>query len=169
MSASSQIFAVADGAIGLKEALETEFPNLQFLLDQPHLLQHLYQGAEALKIPPPNRKNWVNYLLDLLEKSPMTIISKLRQHRVKRIDQLANHLERFQNNMKYQKFRFLGLPIGSGEIESSHKYIPQKRLKLPGATWHPNSLNPRLALRVLKANYWWQNFWTELYAQSLAV
>ncbi len=34
------------------------------------------------------------------------------------------------------------LPIGSGEIESSHKYIPQKRLKIPGSTWHPDSLNP---------------------------
>jgi hypothetical protein len=27
------------------------------------------------------------------------------------------------------------LPIGSGEIESAHRYIAQKRLKLPGAWW----------------------------------
>lgn len=168
MSDKSQIFAVADGAIGLKEALESEFPNLEFLLDQPHLLQHLYQSAEALKISTKNRKNWVIYLLDLLERGPVTVvIDKLRQHGVKRIDQLANHLERFQNNMSYKKFRDLGLPIGSGEIESSHKYIPQKRLKIPGATWHPDSLNPMLALRVLKANYWWQDFWQELHTQSL--
>jgi hypothetical protein len=167
MSAFSQVFAVADGASGLKEALETEFPNLQFLLDQPHLLQHLYQGAEALKIPTKKRSNWVTYLLHLLERGPgTTVIDKLRQHGVKRIDQLANHLDRFQNNIHYQKFRSLGLPIGSGEIESSHKYIPQKRLKIPGATWHPDSLNPMLALRVLKANYWWQNFWQELRTQS---
>ena len=168
LSAKSQVFAVADGGPGLKEALEAEFPNLQFLLDQPHLLQHLYQSAEALKIPTKNRKNWVIYLLDLLERGPVTtVIDKLRQHGVKRIDQLANHLERFQNNISYKKFRELGLPIGSGEIESSHKYIPQKRLKIPGATWHPDSLNPMLALRVLKANYWWQNFWQELRTQSL--
>lgn len=110
----------------------------------------------------------MNYLLNLLEKSPVTtVIDKLRQHDVKRIHQLANHLERFQNNIQYRTFRSLGLPIGSGEIESSHKYIPQKRLKLPGATWHPDRLNPMLALRVLKANYWWQDFWQELGAQSL--
>jgi hypothetical protein len=26
-----------------------------------------------------------------------------------------------------------GLPIGSGEIESSHRYVVQRRLKRPGA------------------------------------
>ncbi len=36
LSAFSQIVAVADGAPGLKEALEAEFPTLQFILDQPH-------------------------------------------------------------------------------------------------------------------------------------
>ncbi len=169
LSDKSQIFAVADGAIGLKEALEAEFPNLQFILDQPHLLQHLYEGAEALKIPVNQRKNWVSYLLHLIEKGPVTtLIDRLRQHGVERIDRLANHLERFQHNVHYQKFRWIGLPIGSGEVESSHKYIPQKRLKLPGATWHPDSLNPMLALRVLKANYWWQDFWREIRDQSLA-
>ncbi len=167
-SGKSQIFAVADGGPGLKEALEAEFPNLQFILDKAHLLQHLYQGAEALKIGKKQRSNWVNYLLNLLEREPVTTVTnKMRQLEVKRIDQLANHLDRFQNSIQYQKFRSLGLPIGSGEIESSHKYIPQKRLKIPGATWHPDSLNPMLALRVLKANCWWQDFWQELHTQSL--
>ncbi len=96
LSDESQIFAVADGAIGLKEALEAEFPNLQFILDQPHLLQHLYEGAEALKIPSKKRKNWVSYLLHLIEEGPV------------------------------------------------------------------------ITLRVLKANYWWQDFWQELRTQSLA-
>ncbi len=40
-SEKSQIFAVADGGSGLKEALEVEFPTLQFILDKAHLLQHL--------------------------------------------------------------------------------------------------------------------------------
>ncbi len=46
-----------------------------------------------------------------------------------------------------------GLPIGSGEVESAHGCItPQKRLKIPGATWHPDTINPMLALRVIRAN-----------------
>jgi len=32
------------------------------------------------------------------------------------------------------------LPIGSGEVESAHRYVIQERLKLPGAWWaHPNA------------------------------
>lgn len=94
----------------------------------------------------------MSYLLHLIEEGPVTtVIDKLRQHGVERIDRLANHLERFQDNIQYQKFRSLGLPIGSGEIESSHKYIPQKRLKLPGATWHPDSLNPMARFESIKS------------------
>ena len=66
-------------------------------------------------------------------------------------------------------------PSARSEIESSHRYIPQKaerprrgflgvrthqaRLKIPGATWHPQTINPMLALRVLRANDWWSDFW----------
>ncbi len=39
--------------------------------------------------------------------------------------------------MSYEKFLAQGLRIGSGEVESAHRYIPQKRLKISGATWHP--------------------------------
>ncbi len=41
-----------------------------------------------------------------------------------------------------------GLPIGSGEIESAHRYIIQSRLKRAGAWWTLDTLENRLALRV---------------------
>ncbi len=61
--------------------------------------------------------------------------------------------------MNYNQFISDGLPIGSGEIESAHRYIPQKRLKIPGATWHPDNINPMLGLLILQANNWWYDFW----------
>ncbi len=68
---------------------------------------------------------------------------------------------RFQDCVYYRKFQSLGLPIGSGEIESAHKSIPQKRLKIAGATWHPLTINPMLALRIIRANNWWFEFWNK--------
>ena len=53
-------------------------------------------------------------------------------------------------------------PKVSGEIESAHRYIPQKRLKIPGATWHPDNINPMLALRIIRANNWWHDFGTAI-------
>ncbi|MBE9169897.1 hypothetical protein IQ238_21005 [Pleurocapsales cyanobacterium LEGE 06147] len=41
----------------------------------------------------------------------------------------------------------------------AHRYIPQERLKIPGATWHPDTINPMLAKRVIRANNWWNDFW----------
>ena len=51
--------------------------------------------------------------------------------------------------------------MASAEIESAHKYIPQKRLKIAGATWHPLTINPMLALRIIRANNWWFEFWNK--------
>lgn len=36
------------GAIGLREALEEQFPKLQFVLDYSHLKGHVYETAEAI-------------------------------------------------------------------------------------------------------------------------
>ncbi len=73
---------------------------------------------------------------------------------------MSEYLQRFSDAVSYEKFLAQGLPIGSGEVESAHRYIPQKRLKIPGASWHPNTVNLMLALRVIRANGWWDDFWT---------
>ena len=41
------------------------------------------------------------------------------------------------------------LPIGSGEIESAHRYVIQERLKLSGCWWKLENAMTMLALRVL--------------------
>ena len=54
-----------------------------------------------------------------------------------------------------------GLPIGSGEIESAHRYIVQQRLKLPGAWWTPDNVDSMLALRITRANNKWDSYWNQ--------
>ena len=55
-----------------------------------------------------------------------------------------------------------GLPIASGEIESAHRYVIQQRLKLPGAWWKADNVEPMLALRVVRANEDWDKYWGQL-------
>jgi hypothetical protein len=38
--------------------------------------------------------------------------------------------------------------VGSGEIESAHRYIAQQRLKRPGAWWRVDHAEYMLALRI---------------------
>jgi len=77
------------------------------------------------------------------------------------LKRLIGYINRFDDALDYSRFKRKGYPIGSGEIESAHKSIPQKRLKIPGASWHPDSINPMFALRILRADDWWNDFWNQ--------
>ncbi len=78
-----------------------------------------------------------------------------------RLKRLIGCINRFYEAMDYNDFKAKGYPVGSGEVESAHRYVPQKRLKLPGACRHPDSVNPIPALRILRADDWWEDFWKE--------
>jgi hypothetical protein len=164
MSKRSQVYAIADGGNGLCEALQAKFPQLTFILDRPHLKQHLYEGAEAIGLTGFERHNWVNDKLHQIDSGGVRqVIRTLKGYQgqgQERITSLFKYLKRFKDAVNYDYFRTQGLPIGSGEVESAHRYIPQKRLKISGATWHPDTINPMLALRIIRANGWWEDFWT---------
>ena len=66
------------------------------------------------------------------------------------------------DQLDYQGAIEKGLPIGSGEIESAHRYVIQKRLKLPGAWWKAANVEPMLALCVVRANDDWEKYWQNL-------
>ncbi len=54
--------------------------------------------------------------------------------------------------MNYREALAEVLPIGSGEIESAHCYVAQKRLTLPGAWWLAEHAEHVLALRINRLN-----------------
>ena len=141
---------------------------MTFILDRPHLKQHLYEGAEAIGLTGVERHKWVSALLHLIDagdvRKVIRTFKKYWGQGKERITNLYKYLQRFIDAVDYDYFRAKGLPIGSDEVESAHRYIPQKRLKIPGATWHPNTINPMLALRVIRANNWWDDFWIVLAA-----
>ncbi len=64
-----------------------------------------------------------------------------------------------KDQLKYAEAIAEGLQIGSGEIESAHRYVAQKRLKLPGAWWPVEHV---LALRINRLNGDWDAYWARL-------
>jgi hypothetical protein len=69
-----------------------------------------------------------------------------------------------QHSLDYKSALENELPIGSGEIESSHRYVIQKRLKIAGAWWKPETAEYMLCLRTLRANNDWSRYWSYLLA-----
>ena len=165
LSSQTEVIGLADGGIGLREAMEEKFPSMRFILDRPHIKSHLYETAEALRYAEGDKRNaWVHERLDLMDCGKSgdalnLLRQEQRRRRNDRLRKLIKHVCRFRDAVHYHRYRDEGLPSGSGEVESAHRYIPQKRLKIPGACWHPSTINPMLGLRVLRANEWWDDFW----------
>ncbi|MBI4499022.1 MAG: ISKra4 family transposase [Chloroflexi bacterium] len=53
-----------------------------------------------------------------------------------------------RERMDYPRFRALGLPLGSGAVEGSAKYVVQQRMKRPGMRWSAAGAQGALTLRT---------------------
>ncbi len=162
LSPRTKVIAVADGGQGLREELATHFPRMHFILDKMHLLQHLYEAAEAMGVCETKRKSWVEDKIERISAGRVqAVITELKRKPCDRVRRLTAYLDRFQDAVCYDEYQAKGYPIGSGEVESAHRYIPQKRLKIAGASWKPETINQMLAVRVMRANGWWTDFWQQ--------
>lgn len=163
LSSRTKVVAVGDGGQGLREELDAQFTGLQFVLDRPHLKGHLYETAESMGLKDVARESWVSTRMERIDRGHVgDVLQELSAHKGRgkaRVRRLHSYLKRFRDAVHYDAFRAQEIPLGSGEIESAHRTIPQKRLKLPGTWWHPDTVNPMLALRVLRANRWWETYW----------
>ncbi len=173
MTAETKIIGVADGGPGLSEEMKRQFPSMQFILDKSHLRDHLYETAQELGMSEKDRPGWVNpRLREISDGNVEAVLKELEEENATkpndRLKRLIGYINRFRDALGYRHFESMGYPIGSGEIESAHKSIPQKRLKIPGASWHADSINPMLSLRILRANGWWEDFWEQRTESLLA-
>jgi hypothetical protein len=160
----SQVVVPGDGAKGLREAVLVTFPNAQYILDRPHLTSQLYDTASALELEGPARHAWVSGHLERfwageVDQVLATWQARQEQEPNERLRQLIDHVTRFDDCVDYGAYHERGWPLGSGEVESAHRSVPQERLKIAGACWNPDNVNPMLALRVVRANHWWDEFW----------
>lgn len=90
---------------------------------------------QAIGLAGLERHKWVSDQLHRIDAGNVRqVIRTLKEYQgqgKERIANLSGYLKRFRDAVDYDYFRAIGLPIGSGEVESAHRYIPQKRLKIP--------------------------------------
>ncbi len=159
------VVGVTDGGNGLSEELAVQMPNFIHILDKPHLASHLNQAAEAAGKSKADRDTWVSNKLEQCHQgNAALVVEECKTHKgrgKKRATQLAGYIEKFEASVNYDEFQTQGYPIGAGEGESLHRTLSQKRMKLPGAWWSECNVNPMLALRVVRQNNWWAEFWAD--------
>mgnify|MGYP005858743805 CR=1 FL=1 len=74
-----------------------------------------------------------------------------------KLDRCIKYLTEHRQRMHYRKYRDAGMTIGSGAIESVHKWVVQARCHLAGMAWSEAGLNAMLRLRCQWASGAWDD------------
>jgi hypothetical protein len=174
----SRVHAVGDGAPWIVSQIEEQF-GLQgsYLIDFYHVCEYLSPAAEAIAPDPVAREAWMEAQKDALKAGRLdTTLQALAGHREPAevgdeqapVRRCFRYLSARQNQLNYRQALADGLPIGSGEIESAHRYIAQQRLKRPGAWWLVAHADYMLALRITRINGDWDLYWAKLARSRLS-
>jgi hypothetical protein len=170
-----EVVVVADGGNGLWELIEELLPTTDrrrvvHVLDWYHAASHIWDVGRLLKgvdkDSRPTRKCriWVDGLLDYLQRGEVSnVLQRLRKitggNRETReaLRKLVDYFEKHRNRMRYGWCRKHRMLIGSGAIESAHKWVIQVRCKLPGMRWSLAGANAMLRLRCAWASGRWDD------------
>jgi hypothetical protein len=149
---------ISDGALWIKNWIEDAYPNSVSILDYYHAAEHLHGFAEKHFKDDKKRKRWTERQKELLLQSKVAIVIK----NIKKLSdskealQLIDYYEANRHRMNYHTYKQIGAGIiGSGAIESAHRTVVQKRMKLSGQRWSADGAQNMLNLRVTNMNGKW--------------
>ena len=168
---------MGDGAPWLWNLVEMHFPSAVEIVDFYHAVEHLWSVGEALW---GNRdtcvatRSWVRRYRKRLKQGRVDLVigaierGQRPQQKLLSSDSAKTvrlNLAYFRTNrdrMQYGRYRKLGLPIGTGAVEGSCKFVVQSRFKRPGSRWSHEGLGRMLALKLVRLNNWWESLWPHL-------
>ena len=158
-SLKGRLVFISDGATWIRNWITDTFPEAMSILDFYHATQYLYGFSESYFDNQKHARKWSEAQKKLLLNGQVNKV-------MSNIEKLApDHpaakkvLEYYQVNrdrMDYKKYLHIGCGIiGSGAIESAHRTLVQKRLKLSGQRWSKRGAQNMLNLRVTHMNGQW--------------
>jgi hypothetical protein len=164
---ASAVHCVGDGASWISAQVTQHFgAQGSYLVDFYHVSEYL--AAAAVPIAGAQAAAWRQAQQEHLKANrTLRVLAALKPHLepATQADEAApvrccyRYLLKRLDYLNYGDALARGLPIGSGEIESAHRYVVQKRLKLAGAWWTEEQAANMLALRVTRANGDWEAYW----------
>lgn len=168
-----RVHGVGDGAPWIAQQMKQRFGSQgSYLVDFYHVCDYLSAAALAIEDQPAAQHHWLDEQKQRLKTARLDAVLATLQNHLEPQDTAEEdapvrkcwrYLSQRQDQLDYQAALCQDLPIGSGEIESAHRYIIQKRLKLPGAWWTETHVEYMLALRLNRANGEWHGYWATEY------
>jgi hypothetical protein len=165
------VAAVADGSEWIQGLVDLHRPDAIRILDFAHAVEHVNAAAQAcFGEGAPAAVAWLDQqAAELKDGDPDRVLGALHALPTARAADPAaaarvreatlGYLSKRREQVAYARFRALGLPIGSGMVESANKNVVERRLKGAGMRWARPSVNPMLALRCAVCNDRWDATW----------
>lgn len=172
MGPKTSIHCLGDGASWIKEQTERVFGGQgSYLTDFYHVSEYLAAaGADCSA----DGKKWLKEQQTRLREGKLyLVLQELEKHLYGKepprepVRACYRYLTNRLNQLDYLGAIMEGLPIGSGEIESGHRHVIQKRMKRAGSWWKEENAELMLQLLTLRANGLWENYWLSLRRDAL--
>lgn len=168
--AQTKFHGLGDGAVWITEQMEAQFgTQVQYRVDFCHLCDYLSAAGEVIAGSDKSawmeeKKNWLkdNRWRDVLETLRPWVESAPISEAEAPVRACFRYISNRSHFLDYKGALAAGLPIGSGEIESAHRYVFQNRLKIAGGWWKMDNLKKMISLRVLRANRDWEDYWSNV-------
>ena len=146
---------IGDGSHWIWSIADMHFPDAVKILDWYHLAQHLSNcgnelfgegtqesGQWAARMREIMNEGKVEEALREVEKIPVRSQNKRRAKH-----ELITYLSNNRDRVDYPRYRAVGLPIGSGEVEARCKVLVQARCKQSGMRWSKSGAEQVLRVR----------------------
>jgi Uncharacterised protein family (UPF0236) len=162
---------ITDGAAWLWKLQAAFFANATAILDWYHLVEHVHKAANELHGQGTSAaEEWTRQLKsELWEGRVGNARSMTERERVRTrspskraaLQELLTYLENNETHMDYPRYRALGLPIGSGQVEAQCKTLVGGRCKQAGMrNWTYAGAEALLRLRAAKQDGTFDQLWT---------
>jgi len=171
---AKRVVFMGDGAPWIWNLAAEHFPGALEIVDFYHAAEHLWTTGEAFfgdRGSSLATRSWVKHYRHLLRHGRVDLVidaigraleSRGKDLPSEREQTVRRNLEYFKTNrdrMHYDRYKRLHLPIGTGAVEGSCKYVVQERFKLPGCRWSDAGLRAMLSLKQLRLNGHWDKLW----------
>lgn len=164
LSTAPQVVWLSDGARGLWRLYEERLAaSTMGILDLYHAVQSLWKGAAAwLDGRTTQARRWLGWarprlrhgqpdgvLADLVEALEVEGVPDSTRDTLTALDA---YVERHRGHIAYAQYKALGLPMGSGMVESACQWLIQQRFKGVGMRWSEAGCNHLLHRRLAWVN-----------------
>lgn len=166
---AKRLACVADGALWIWQLVLMCFSPCFEILDWWHASQRLWTIANLAFSDPKLAAAWVHDQQKLWAEGQLLaffhnvrLLFPRTQPLPPPVRDAILYLFHQRKRIRYAYFRQLGLPIGSGTVESACKVVVQARLKQAGMRWSRDGAQAILALRCALLSGRWRQTWASL-------